>query len=289
MRKLNLNKLKTNNRYKMVKIERVNVSGLKSYNTCNLPKDAKSDGPHHLDYETEVRRTELRNYIHLTNYIELKISANMLAILKEYNNNSWKTGRLWGELNELWEQEAELDASGLFDGRRWFFRFSSNSPKDGTPDYPVVSAKDVLEKIATSARASFSLERGERSLFFAPFHDDWDTEDEFRVFIHNNKVTAISTYKSAYTNYSEWNDIDLKELAKKIIDFQQSTDFELADSFPASYIMDVRFSGTAIELIEFNSFGYWLAGGSALFEWINDYDILYGDGSAPIFRLANME
>ncbi len=274
----------------MIRIERVRLYDLQRYNTCNYPKDAVTPAIQSLSYTDELRKTYLHNYVsefnalYLDNpWLSLSLSPRTLAIIKKYNAKCWKSGMLL-DSDELWSCVPELAGSGMFIGTRWFFRFSKSSPKDGVPSFPVLSEYDVLKKIATSGRASLALEEGD-TLYFRRFDDEMDIQNEFRVFVHCGAITAISTYVS-FTDFSMLDDRELQDIARKICDFHGSLSFNL----PASYTMDVHVSDAGrIQLIEFNSFGYWLAAGSCLFDWLDDYDILYGDGSAVVFRLAELE
>jgi len=154
------------------------------------------------------------------------------------------------------------------------------SPKDECPSYPVLSEYDVLEKIVTSSRAFSALEHGDDTLYFKKFDDEMDPSKEFRVFIHNGNMTAISTYSTEVIGLT---DKQAEETAGIIYNYWKELTFH--DKLPASYTMDVYMSNEP-HLIEFNSFGYWLAAGSCLFDWLDDYDILYSAGKRIVFRLA---
>jgi hypothetical protein len=44
--------------------------------------------------------------------------------------------------------------------------------------------------------------------------------------------------------------------------------------------------GEDVRVVEFNSFGYWLASGSAVFHWITDRDVLYGLSDSMVVRVV---
>lgn len=203
----------------------------------------------------------------------------------------WKTGRLNTDTkDELWLHIPELKASGLFDhGARWFFRFSKNSPKDGCPSFPVLSEFDVLEKISTSGRALFALENGEDTLYFRKFDDSIHIQNEFRVFVYSGNITAISTYTTDFTNFTLMADSVLRRVATHICEFHRDIVARFSMT-TASYTMDVHVSDAlAVSLIEFNSFGYASPAGACCFDWVDDFAVLYGDGSCIEFRLAELE
>lgn len=285
-------------------VQKVDIFYLGRYNTNNYPVDAilNQDTLKYQTqvYEEEIQRTNLKRYVHHLNnldpanqWTEVKLSDKTLNILKKFNGAGWRSGHLvlpqdTDSFDELWSCVEELKQTGLFDGRRWFFRFSRNSPKDGIPSFPVLSEYDVLEKIATSARASFALEYGDDTLYLKPYREDIDICDEFRVFIHSRKMTAISTYTCEFTEYTMMSEQVLTHVARRIYEFWRSLDF--LNVLPESYTMDVSLPSPDedIYLIEFNTFGYWLPASSCLFDWLNDYDTLYSDGSQIVFRLANL-
>ena len=277
-----------------INIQKVDPNLLARYNTCNYPCGEA------LDYEEELVKTSLHLYIDFLNalepdnpWIEVSLSDRTTSILKKFNSSSWKTNRLSlppdcsdDDFSELWSCAAELRETGLFDGSRWFFRFTRNSPKDGTPFYPVVSEQDVLEKISTSARASLALGHGNRTLYFKKYKDELNPDREMRIFVHNRNMTAISTYSTYNTDLALLPEEKLQELAAGIYSFWSC--LPLPGLLPPSYTMDIYTSEdlSTFQIIEFNSFGYWMAAGSCMFDWLDDYKVLYGDGSTVVFRLA---
>lgn len=138
----------------IVNIQRMCISQLYRYNTNNYPRDAVGKDTYPDDYKIEANKTRLCEYVSfLDGYTALKLSKKTFGILIKYNNIGWKTGRVsvprdsrQEHAEDLWACEKELYRSGLFDGTKWFFRFSTNSPKDGIPSYPITTPRHVLEK-----------------------------------------------------------------------------------------------------------------------------------------------
>jgi hypothetical protein len=271
-----------------IHIERVDTASLARCNTNNYPVNAGPNPPASAtSFAEELSKTSMEKWVD-SSWTPLQLSARTLNILKRFNEASWKCGRLSttkDNFDELWSCVPELSASGLFDkGHRWFFRFAHNSPRDGAPPYPVLSEYDVLEKIATSGRATHALRAGNNTLYFKSFRDDIDVDNELRVFIHERRITAISTYVSDPTKFTLMSEGELECVAQNVHNFWRN--LTVRDRLPNSYTMDVHISGDRVELIEFNSFGYWLAAGSCLFDWIDDYAVLYGDGENVVFRVC---
>ncbi len=289
-------------------VKRIDRFELGVHNTNNYPIDSISrpDIPKYSlnDYNTELQKTHLNHFVQYMNKLspdnawqKIHLSDNLFNLLKRYNETSHSFGMLKfseeNPQNELWNGCDELANSKLFDsGQRWFFRFASNSPKDGTPNFPVLSEYDVIEKIVTSSRASYALENGDNVLYFKKFRDDYNIANEMRVFVYNGNITAISSYTDDYTDFAALSNSKLKKIMYKIHRFWAGLEFH--DKLPDSYVMDIFIPDNilyqhynTIELLEFNSFGYWLASGACLFDWINDFDILYGDGNSIEYRLMN--
>ena len=108
---------------------------------------------------------------------------------------------------------------------------------------------------------------------------DITTGYEFRIFIHNNKITAISANDDKIIELDD----ELFFTKKCIVERCQTlVDRCLADNILpfVDCLMDVFLStinGVDYDLlIEFNSFGAWSFGGSGLFDWIEDYAQLHG-------------
>lgn len=282
----------------MVTIERVDCNTI-VHNTNNYPLDAL---PHSEEirmdqYHNEIEKTHLKHYYKDMNamyprhpWIPIELSPSIIKTLLLFNNTCSKTGRLSlppseDDYRALWDCAAAIEERVTLFKRSgsWFFRFSSSSPKDGLPDFPVLSGVDVAKKIVTSMRASFALiESGNTTLYFRSFREDYDMMNELRVFIYKKKITAISSYYSGCSTFSKWSEEQLTTLAAEITDFWSKMTF--LDKLPPSYTMDLHI-GDCIELLEFNSFGYWLAAGSSLFDWVEDYATLYGNGDNVVFRV----
>jgi hypothetical protein len=120
-----------------------------------------------------------------------------------------------------------------------------------------------------------------------------DEFKEFRVFVHNKKITAISQQNCYQINRLLENKTNLEiELIVHnwigiITDFFE---FEIVDKIVGSnYSMDiVLLNDDKPYFIEINSFGKEYAAGSALFTWVDEKgennDIMYGKMSGVYFR-----
>ena len=149
---------------------------------------------------------------------------------------------------------------------------------------PFHNARQVVTALVTSYRCVAAFERQEPvGLYLLPFQPHFNCDKEFRVFINKCKVTAISQYNEAEEcGWGKSSDTDLLMLIGNVIFLvgellKKAAELKLA--LPTCFTLDVFCHADqdfAVELIELNSFGAQLAAGSCLFDWVKDYDLLYG-------------
>jgi len=115
-------------------------------------------------------------------------------------------------------------------------------------------------------------------LWFSPWDYEFGKykENEFRMFVRNKKITAISQqYWYSDLGWSKpENIIKLKSTIRALTDMWAS----IAQKVPfLDCVVDafVTSEGKG-RLIEFNPYGAHLSSGSSLFNWLTHYDILYG-------------
>ena len=114
--------------------------------------------------------------------------------------------------------------------------------------------------------------------------DNLDSDREFRVFVYQNKITAISQQK--YRECNKWlNNKSEKEIQKLINIIANYFDLEIKSKITTTdnYVFDIVLLDQPY-FIEANSFGKEYASGSALFHWIIDEHILYSKNNNIIFR-----
>ena len=290
-----------------VVIERIPFeSYLHPKRTANFVRDANDLDSKDLDYNTEIARTNLMNYANVIGYPidhEYKFTKEEISKLLECAEIGIKVYRLSHLFEEdlfpiIERMEANLkdSLSCLLNGGLtcpsgqglWFVRFNSCSPKDGKGDFPITNAKDLVEMIVTSSRARGALESGDDTLYFVKYDTEWDANKELRIFIHNQQITAISQYNPYNVSYfSDKNDSYLNNLVKRIKDY-------LAEIIPMvcsatetnNLVCDLYLDhNDKFRIIEFNSFGYWLATGSVLFRWLDDKDKLYNQNGVIYLRI----
>ena len=195
--------------------------------------------------------------------------------------------------------------SGIFDNeRKWFIRSESVSLKEGIHGTgPYTNFKNVIESIVTCSRGHTAIkpdvENQKIILYLTPWIQEFENKEtqEFRIFVCNNKITAISQqdlYK-VNTYLDNLNEIErtekINEWCNIILEYFENI-IKTKITHLSSYVIDLAllkknkntvYSGTYESyesyepyFIEINSFGKEYAAGSALFGWIQDEDVLYG-------------
>ena len=253
----------------------------KSVNNNNLEKEPDDLDAKNKDYQTELSKTHLFNYIDLFDY-QICFTYEFTLQESNYLKQSCQIGILTGKWPKLYDEELTQIMERLqkhwLDGR-YFIRFDSASPKDGEGNFPITNPKDLIMLLITSQRSLASLSSGYRKLYFMEFNPEFDSKKEVRVFVKDNKVTCISQYHWDEPCYfSKLNDDQLMILAKNIINEVELNLIPLItnkiniNNFTVDYLVK---EDLTLKIIELNSFGYWLAAGSCLFNWIIDRNILY--------------
>lgn len=263
--------------------------------TCNSNNHPTSLTPQ--EYREALALTEKSEWSHIfpdpPGSIQIPLSKSQCVMLAE----AAYVGCIAGRRPALYEEELltfqEIVHEAIKDSpqQKWFIRFNAASPKDGVYGCgPLLSAKEIVTSISTSLRGrnalvrSMQLDRNE-ILYLIPWREDYDPNLEFRVFVHNRKVTCFSQY--IWGNDLGWTYETLRKIAPDILRY--CDEVVIPKMTLSNFVVDVIVirhdsDNFHVEVVEFNSFGAELASGSALFHWIHDHDIMYGDGSTVIVR-----
>ncbi len=97
--------------------------------------------------------------------------------------------------------------------------------------------------------------------------------NEFTIFIYQNVITGIS--QQNWYNVYNYNDKEINivtDVVFKMIEYWRNE--IVYDSFVADIWID--FENSDAYLIECNPWGIFSSSGSALFDWKDHYDVLYG-------------
>jgi hypothetical protein len=208
-------------------------------------------------------------------------------------------GIITGKCSELYSDEVEITAKKYDDffnslpkGKRWFIRSERVSLKEGVHGVgPYNNMKEVIESLVstTSGHSCFSERDTSCSLYFIPYIE-MDDSKEFRIFVYQNQITAISD-QHLYKVNGWLNTKSDEEIIKTIIKILTYFDKNIKEkmSYMGNYTMDLALIGDdeIPYFIEPNSFGKYYAAGSALFHWVYDHDALYGNNEFIEFRYVN--
>ncbi|KAK6339290.1 hypothetical protein TWF718_008711 [Orbilia javanica] len=207
---------------------------------------------------------------------------------------------------------------------RYFVRLNSCSPKDGIGEQgPFKEAWPVILSLCTSERVHKTLrdllEYGNRNdcgdqgayevLHLNPWRDEMSTLNEFRIFVPpNGKIRAISQYSvrsGGWADDSNNGYQKIKSLVPCMIECNTRFRALVRDAgmqLPkGGYVLDVHArllrQGTgssaaqeriewSVEPIETNPFGAQLASGSGIFQWLKDWECMYGFSNDIVVALV---
>lgn len=244
------------------------------------------------NYEFILSQTHTSKWINLfKNYKKITIDDPVhIKWLKEASIISSKTGKF----SELFEDEFQTMTDQLnklynylFENIDigYFVRVNNVSLKYGQhKEGPYYNIRNILESIVSSIPTHTPIKYDTVKLDI--YLIEWisvEPEFEFRVFVFNNKITAISQ-QNLYSKvfYEHLLENDFHEMIKQKLDIIVNYFYNHIKT-KIDWICDYTFDFAIINdqpyLIEFNSFGKEYAAGSALFHWTRDNDILYNDFS----------
>jgi hypothetical protein len=177
--------------------------------------------------------------------------------------------------------------------RGWFIRTENYSFKYAVHGAgPYYALEDIFESLTTYVRGHEGIFDADTSkkLYFLPWLEI-DRRKEFRIFVFENSITAMSVQHLYETN--DWlsgkGDQEIAQLVDKILNHFVGHIREKL-TFMGSYVMDLALIGPdeTPYFIEPNAYGAQYGAGSALFHWINDDSVLR-DSSVIDFRFVDRE
>ncbi|AZL89824.1 division cycle 123 protein [Megavirus baoshan] len=284
----------------MIHIEYINnLDNLENFNSNNHNKICGDTEVKDLDYRTELNKTNLSQYMDLINYpviwtYEFNLfESKILLEACHIGCISGKFPKIYSdELFDIINRLNESWVEGL-----WFMRLDTCSPKDSSIKLPYKTPLDVITSIVTSKRVIngflYNIDNNQSTkIYFIKYNDKWDSNRELRCFVRKKKLTAISQY--CWTTCEFFCDFSHQELVNlaTIINHYigQKIDIISAKINTEDVVFDIYLDqDNNLRIIELNSFGYWLASGSALFHWIKDYDKLYNTNNDVYFRILKIE
>jgi hypothetical protein len=254
------------------------------------------------DYDEKIKLTFTSQWIDsfFSHYIILNIPlVDWMYDVSNISQMTHKFSKLYSEELDQYilHNESEFIKDYL-DKNDIFIRGETVSLKEGIYGIrPYKSLKQIIESICTSSRGHSILDNRDNKqntnkiikLYLLKWIDIIEFQ-EFRVFVKNKKITAISQQ-----NLYKINTI-LEKLSEKEINIVVNKWIQIIIKYFESNIVNkiVHISDYCIDMailkddkpyfIEINCFGAEYPSGSALFEWISDFDILNGKKSEIYFR-----
>ncbi len=167
--------------------------------------------------------------------------------------------------------------------KKLFVRTGSTSGKNTVPIKPCYNAKEVVEHLSNNPEILMrEWERYDKDTYicFQEWEDRITSRNEFRLFIFNQRLVALSPQKYGQCHDYSQEELDIIEEAVLSRDYDAYT----------SYIVDawVDFETRKLHVIEYNCFGDHSGAGSSLFNWVEDHDILYGQKDETEFRFISV-
>lgn len=181
-----------------------------------------------------------------------------------------------------------------------FFKLSSVSPKDLCHNAPGERPSYAALRVRSAAAVFDLLERSRRlqnsrafnrgtALVLREWIDGLDSRFEFRCFVFDGRLTAISQYDWT-TPYAIWSDDEQCSRTKAaIVEFVQTLIVPKLVAQCREWVVDVVFHRQRWFVVEINMFGADLNVGGCLFHWAIDYDIIHRCASAsePVMRVLS--
>ncbi len=161
----------------------------------------------------------------------------------------------------------------------WFVRTDLVSLKEGVHGIgPYDDFKKVLQSMVTTTPGHMCFNNTSTScnVYFMRWIDI-DPDLEFRVFVYNNNITALSSQHlySVNETLKQLTDEQIRPIIITILKYFDDV-VKSRMEFMGSYTMDLALTRSGEPyFIEPNSFGKYYAAGSALYHWIYDHDTLH--------------
>ena len=262
------------------------------YNSCNHWINGVPD-----NYKEIVDKTLTKEWVDEFHafYSVLNINAYDLRWMKEAANVSFHTGTLSRlhreEIDDTVTKYSKL-IGHLFDGTKYFVRADNVSLKEGIHGAgPYTTIKQIIESLITCKETHTPIYDGVThiKLYLLPWIEI-DPNKEFRVFVHDGNITAISQQHLYVKNNilarienSEEKNTVVRDWVRTIVDyFNKHIKHKIKVK---SFCMDIALTED-IYFIEINPFGGEYSAGSSLFHWMIDNDKLCSNGSKIYCRYA---
>ena len=262
------------------------------YNTNNHPySDTELKPP---DYREIIDMGNTKNWIdkfHKDNYKTIVLDKYDLTWMEkalQIGVNTRKFSHLFDDELAITCKKYDMPKNN---NNNWFIRTDSVSLKEGMYGIgPYNSFENIIKSMVSTTPGHSCFKPNDESLTI--YFMEWlniDPNKEFRIFVFQNEITAISV-QHLY-NINHWlntkSDLEIEQIVQKILDYFDKNIKEKM-LYMTNYVMDLALIGLdeTPYFIEPNSFGKCYAAGSSLYHWIYDHDTLHESDSIE-FRYVN--
>jgi len=260
------------------------------FNLVLLQDKAKFNSNNHhdiknppVDYELKLKQTNTKHWVkqfhNNQSYQTITLNESEVKILEKCTSIYDLTGKISALFQEdiddiIYKYNRQIRWNNL----GYFVRAEDVSLKYGMyGNIPHKSMKTIVESIITCPK-NHRCTTSTINLYFLPWNDI-NIDLEFRVFVHNNEITAISQ-QHCYRQNQTLHEDNISYYLNLIIDYFYTTIVSKITHIE-SYCVDICVLDEPY-FIEINPFGKEYSSGSALFHWLHDEDILYGKKNASI-------
>lgn len=273
-------------------IERIKVDDItrnpQNYNTNNHGTESPKD---YYDVLSKTHTNKWIDIFHKDQYKTFDLSRSDLYWMIQ----AFEIGRITGKFPKSFSEELKLIEDKykfIVPDEGYFVRTEKVSLKYGCHGCgPYFNIREIVESICTTTQGHRCIDPDDITcrIYLMKWRDDISFEKEFRVFVHNNKITAIS--QQALHIPINWfydkSNNELVSLSENLCKYFNDNIQDKMSICSNSYVMDIAYiRDDLFYFIEPNSFGKEYAAGSALFHWLNDYNIIYGNEEEIHFRLT---
>ncbi|KAJ3141698.1 hypothetical protein HDU90_006041 [Geranomyces variabilis] len=264
------------------------------YNVSNLWTDGKPPD----DYEAALSATATSKWVELSHPDPVPTlvidSPADLHWMKQANADNYL-----GVFSHIYDEELR-DTVAKYECQMprppiegWFIRTQHVSLKEGMYGIgPYYTLENIIKSIVTSSHRHRPLRPADMqcTLFFFKWQPI-DPYREFRAFVYQNRLTALSAQRWHKANpwLAEKSDEDLQSLTLHIVSHFYSTICERLLFLNGNYTYDlaIREDGS-VYFIEPNAYGATYSAGSSLFHWVKD-EILLSDPLTVQLRFVARE
>jgi hypothetical protein len=277
--------------FKVSRLTREEVYSNERLNSNNLWEDEGRPKP--ANYLERLRKTRTSRWV----------SPSIPTITLDAEDTKWMAkcamdvGCITGRFSKLYEDnlketvkkhEAKFPPLDAAD-KGWFVRTETVSLKGGEHGVgPYNNLTKVIESICSSNLGHMCIHAGCENLDAFPIYFfPWiEIAQEFRVFVYQNRISAISTqhWSAVHEDLHALSDAQVGQIGQKIIDyFCQNLQTRLAEICGPDYTMDIAILADGSPyFIEPNGFGADFAAGSAAFSWVDDAKVIHGKEGDPV-------